>query len=77
MTMESDPSFQILHAFYTLERTLDEFIKRSAVFDVVFWDGEFVPCIYLDTILKPNRKSTRCIEDRHGWLRGSIQVPCS
>ncbi|KAI9567890.1 hypothetical protein HD554DRAFT_2314563 [Boletus coccyginus] len=35
---QDDPSFQILHAFYTLERTLDEFIKRSAVFDVVFWD---------------------------------------
>ncbi|KAG6377309.1 hypothetical protein JVT61DRAFT_15098 [Boletus reticuloceps] len=33
-----DPSFQVLHAFHTLERTLDEFIKRSAVFDVVFWD---------------------------------------
>ncbi|KAF8556866.1 P-loop containing nucleoside triphosphate hydrolase protein [Imleria badia] len=33
-----DPSFQILHAFHTLERTLDQFIKRSAVFDVVFWD---------------------------------------
>ncbi|KAG8216977.1 hypothetical protein J3R82DRAFT_7282 [Butyriboletus roseoflavus] len=28
----------ILHAFHILERTLDEFIKRSAVFDVVFWD---------------------------------------
>ncbi|KAG9309998.1 hypothetical protein JVU11DRAFT_10032 [Chiua virens] len=33
-----DPSFQILHAFHILERTLDQFIKRSAVFDVVFWD---------------------------------------
>ncbi|KAF9225622.1 P-loop containing nucleoside triphosphate hydrolase protein [Gyrodon lividus] len=33
-----DPSFQILHAIHILERTLDEFIKRSAVFDVVFWD---------------------------------------
>ncbi|KAF8551588.1 P-loop containing nucleoside triphosphate hydrolase protein [Imleria badia] len=33
-----DPSFQILHAFHTLERTLDQFIKRSAVFDVVFWE---------------------------------------
>ena len=43
--MESDPSFQILHAFHTLERTLGEFIMRSAVFDIVFWDGEFVPVV--------------------------------
>ena len=42
MTSESDPSFQILHAFHILERTLDEFIKRLAVFDIVFWDGKFV-----------------------------------
>ncbi|KAF8843868.1 P-loop containing nucleoside triphosphate hydrolase protein [Paxillus ammoniavirescens] len=34
----SDPSFQVLHAVHILERTLDELIKRSAVFDVVFWD---------------------------------------
>ena len=67
MTMvESDPSFQILHAFHTLERTLDEFIKRSAVFDVVFWDGEFVPRRHLDIILKPSRKPTHCIEDGRG-----------
>jgi len=64
--MKPDPSFQILHAFHTLERTLDEFIKRSAVFDVVFWDGEFVLRSYVDAILIPNRKSTHCIEDRRG-----------
>ncbi|KAL4072373.1 hypothetical protein V8B97DRAFT_1958702 [Scleroderma yunnanense] len=33
-----DPSFQILHAIHILERVLNELIKRSAVFDVVFWD---------------------------------------
>ncbi|KAH7883469.1 hypothetical protein F5I97DRAFT_1931024 [Phlebopus sp. FC_14] len=33
-----DPSFQILHATDILERTLGEFIKRSAQFDIVFWD---------------------------------------
>ncbi|KAL4079734.1 hypothetical protein J3A83DRAFT_4155359 [Scleroderma citrinum] len=33
-----DPSFQILHAIHLLERVLNELIKRSAVFDVVFWD---------------------------------------
>ena len=38
---KSDHSFQILHAFYILERTLDEFNKRAAVFDVVFWEGVF------------------------------------
>ena len=77
MTKESDPSFQILHAFHILERTLGEFIKRSAVFDIVFWDGEFVPRSHLGTVLKPSRKPTHCIEDRRGWLRGSIQVPRS
>lgn len=41
VTMTSDPSFQILHAFHILERILGEFIKRSAAFDVVFWDGKF------------------------------------
>lgn len=72
MIVKSDPSFQILHAFHTLERTLDEFIKRSAVFDVVFWDGEFAACSYLNVILKPSRKSTCHIENWHGCLRGSI-----
>ncbi|KIJ59959.1 hypothetical protein HYDPIDRAFT_161677 [Hydnomerulius pinastri MD-312] len=34
----NDPSFQILHAIHILERTVGEFIKRSAVFDIVFWE---------------------------------------
>ena len=54
MTSELDPSFQILHAFHILERTLDEFIKRLAVFDIVFLDGRFVPCNELDTIFVEN-----------------------
>ncbi|RDB27046.1 hypothetical protein Hypma_005061 [Hypsizygus marmoreus] len=32
-----EPSFQILHAFHILERTLDQFKKRSAEFEIVFW----------------------------------------
>ncbi|CAL1698804.1 unnamed protein product [Somion occarium] len=35
---EEDPSFQILHALYALECTLNDFRKRSAVFDVVFFN---------------------------------------
>ncbi|KAI9465185.1 P-loop containing nucleoside triphosphate hydrolase protein [Lactarius psammicola] len=33
-----DPSFQILHAINSLERLLSEMLKRSAVFDIVFWE---------------------------------------
>ncbi|KAI0002287.1 hypothetical protein BJV74DRAFT_876690 [Russula compacta] len=33
-----DPSFQILHAIYSMERFLNEMLKRSAVFDIVFWE---------------------------------------
>ncbi|KAH7929957.1 P-loop containing nucleoside triphosphate hydrolase protein [Leucogyrophana mollusca] len=33
-----DPSFQVLHAIHALERLLNEFVKRSAIFDVVFFD---------------------------------------
>ncbi|KAK7443198.1 hypothetical protein VKT23_015796 [Stygiomarasmius scandens] len=32
-----DPSFQILHAYHSLERFLRNLIIRSANFDVVFW----------------------------------------
>lgn len=34
-----DNGFQILHACYALEKLLEEFIKREAVFDLVFFDG--------------------------------------
>ena len=34
-----DPSFQILHALYILEKFLQDLLKREAVFDVVFFDG--------------------------------------
>ncbi|KAI9465203.1 P-loop containing nucleoside triphosphate hydrolase protein [Lactarius psammicola] len=34
----SDPSFQTLHAINSLERLLSEMLKRSAVFDIVFWE---------------------------------------
>lgn len=33
-----DPSFQTLHAINSLERLLSEMLKRSAVFDIVFWE---------------------------------------
>ncbi|KAH9067713.1 P-loop containing nucleoside triphosphate hydrolase protein [Lactarius vividus] len=33
-----DPSFQTLHAIHSLERLLGEMLKRSAVFDIVFWE---------------------------------------
>jgi ATP-dependent RNA helicase DDX60 len=36
-----DPSFQTLHAIHSMERLLNEMIRRSAVFDVVFWEGKF------------------------------------
>ncbi|EGO30017.1 hypothetical protein SERLADRAFT_413254 [Serpula lacrymans var. lacrymans S7.9] len=36
---QNEPSFQILHAIHSLERILNDFTTRSAVFDIVFWEG--------------------------------------
>jgi hypothetical protein len=33
-----DPSFQLAHAVYRLERILNDFTTQSAVFDIVFWN---------------------------------------
>jgi hypothetical protein len=35
-----DPSFQVLHAIYSMERLLNEMLRRSAIFDIVFWEGK-------------------------------------
>ncbi|KAF7790532.1 hypothetical protein EIP86_001488 [Pleurotus ostreatoroseus] len=32
-----DPSFQILHAKYSLEKILSDFLTRNAAFEIVFW----------------------------------------
>ncbi|EIN08256.1 P-loop containing nucleoside triphosphate hydrolase protein [Punctularia strigosozonata HHB-11173 SS5] len=32
-----DPSFQLVHALYALETLVEKFLKRDAVFDIVFW----------------------------------------
>ncbi|VDC05091.1 unnamed protein product [Peniophora sp. CBMAI 1063] len=42
---EGDPSFQILHALYILEKFLHDLIKREAVFDIVFFDDLRHPTI--------------------------------
>ncbi|KAG2142339.1 hypothetical protein DEU56DRAFT_793643 [Suillus clintonianus] len=39
LAKDDDPSFQIVHAIYLLERILNEFRKRSANFDIVFFDA--------------------------------------
>lgn len=36
-----ETSFQILHAFHSLEQLLHGFTRRNAVFEVVFWEGIF------------------------------------
>ena len=36
---QGDLSFQFLHALYILEKTLQDMIKREAIFDIVFFDG--------------------------------------
>ncbi|KAI9511439.1 P-loop containing nucleoside triphosphate hydrolase protein [Russula earlei] len=33
-----DTSFQVLHAVHSMERLLNEMSRRSAVFDIVFWE---------------------------------------
>lgn len=35
----TDASYQILHAKYLLERLLQKFVVRSAIFDIVFFQG--------------------------------------
>jgi hypothetical protein len=37
-----DPSFQVLHAVHSMERLLDEMLRRSAIFDIVFWSGKLI-----------------------------------
>ena len=39
LTLILDISFQYLHARYSLERALKEFVKRNAVFEVVFFES--------------------------------------
>lgn len=36
----TEASFQVLHATHSLERLLENFLQRGAVFEVVFWNGE-------------------------------------
>ncbi|KAH9002517.1 P-loop containing nucleoside triphosphate hydrolase protein, partial [Lactarius deliciosus] len=38
LARSGDPSFQTLHAINSLERLLSDMLKRSAVFDIVFWE---------------------------------------
>ncbi|KAG2367850.1 hypothetical protein BDR07DRAFT_1325978 [Suillus spraguei] len=38
LAKDDDPSFQIIHAIYSLERILKNFQSRSANFDIVFFD---------------------------------------
>lgn len=35
-----DLGFQILHAQYSMEKFLGEFVQRSAVFEIAFWSGK-------------------------------------
>ncbi|KAI0776031.1 P-loop containing nucleoside triphosphate hydrolase protein [Trametes elegans] len=46
---KGDVSFQIVHAIYTLERTLHEISRRSSSFEVVFWhDRRSLTLLYGD-----------------------------
>ena len=39
--MLEDCTFQILHAYMILENILSEFSRRSANFEIAFWNGEY------------------------------------
>lgn len=62
----TDPSFQILHAVHSMERFLDEMLKRSAVFDIVFWEGKPNEVLYFSYLIL-----TDCSDTRHLTLKGS------
>jgi hypothetical protein len=36
----ADPSFQLAHALWAIERVLKDLLSRGAVFDIVFWHGK-------------------------------------
>ena len=58
----TEPSFQILHAMQSLERILGDFLSRSAVYEIVFWNGSWSwhhsGWILLELILTDNRHLT-------------------
>lgn len=37
---DGDPSFQLLHATFLLERVVEEMIKRDCTFEVAFFECE-------------------------------------
>jgi len=36
-----DPSFQLLHATWLLEKTVEELLKKDCAFEIVFFESEF------------------------------------
>ncbi|GJE85123.1 P-loop containing nucleoside triphosphate hydrolase protein [Phanerochaete sordida] len=38
LARQNEISFQILHAVHNVEKLLNDFLKRGAVFEIVFWD---------------------------------------
>ncbi|KZP15484.1 P-loop containing nucleoside triphosphate hydrolase protein [Athelia psychrophila] len=64
----NDPSFQILHAFHSLERILGDFSSRSAVYDVVFWTDNrhlTIKTGHPDQYLVASRSLARCLLFQH------------
>lgn len=37
---DGDPSLQLMHATWLLERTVDDFLKKDTAFEIVFFDSE-------------------------------------
>src|SRR4051794_5372914 len=65
--------FQILHAFHSIERILNDFLKRSAVFEVVFWDGKFDT--YLLSHNRPNSSAftrSQTLDHPNEWYPSCI-----
>jgi hypothetical protein len=42
----ADGSFQILHAKHSLEKLINEFIQRDAIFDIIFWEGLYPSVLF-------------------------------
>jgi len=73
-----DPSFQILHAVHSMERLLDEMIRRSAVFHVVFWEGglqDIVRRLVPDLVSSVSRYSLPHADRGYGF-RGIVTFTC-
>jgi hypothetical protein len=43
---KGDPSLQLLHATWILEKTIEELLKKDCTFEIVFFESEFISVLF-------------------------------